>query len=110
MIVDTELLQDRLADAPESPALSLESCIEGPLREDSQNLLPLLWSQQRGATGRPSAPERTEAPGVWPQRFGPLTDGLGRNAESGRDLSVSQPALTKKATAFETPLFLLARC
>ena len=77
------------------------------MREDSQDLFPSLRCQQRGTTGRPSAPEDTKAPGVWPQRFGPLTDGLGRNAESGCDLSVRQPALTKKATAFETPFFRL---
>jgi hypothetical protein len=110
MIGDAEPIQDHLADAPQGPALGLGPGLERPPFEEAQDLLPSLRSQRRGATRAPPAPEGIEPLGPVTHRLGPLTDGLGRHAESGGDLGASQPALTQEATALEASFLRLARC
>jgi hypothetical protein len=110
MVVDTESIHDHMADAPQGPALGLGSRLERPTREDTQDLFPLLGRQQRGATCASPAPEGIDPLKAWTHRFGPLTDGLGRHAESRCDLRASQPALAQEPTAFDAPFFHLARC
>ncbi len=108
MVCDTKLAPDQITNPSQSPAIGLESGLDGALAEDPQDAVPMCGGQPRRSS-RPGMAAKGFQPRsrMIPQLLGPLLNGPETDAQSSGDRGMSQAAGSEQPSALQPTFFNL---